>query len=223
MHPQPDAPITITRCAADVRFSENRWGTFSSTLNTYVDFRNTSSKSAVAVLFHLQLSNAFGDVLDNIFGQATGQFAPSAVITGNHWSDTDRWAGLGIIECSVARVLFWTIRLGLPRRTRRPRRRRQRPRPVKLRLRDPRDPGIDPMSRPRKPEDARLMSLLVTAVVLLEFMHSIFRRAVCPLQVRRHILAASERRLSQHDTLHYLRGCGAVAGEGVQCSLRFRG
>lgn len=106
VHPQPDAPITITRCAADVRFSENRWGTFSSTLNTYVDFRNTSSKSAVAVLFRLQLSNAFGDVLDNIFGQATGQFAPSAVITGNHWSDTDRWAGLGIIECSVARVLF---------------------------------------------------------------------------------------------------------------------
>jgi hypothetical protein len=106
VQPQPDAPIQITRCTASVQFVSNGWGTAFSRLNTGVDFRNASTKTIVAALFRLKLSDAFGDALGNLFGQASGQFSPDAVITGNHWSETDTWAGLGIVECSVARVLF---------------------------------------------------------------------------------------------------------------------
>jgi hypothetical protein len=104
--PQPDAPVLITNCLGGVQFSSNQWGTSSSTLMTGVDFKNISGKTAVAVLFRLQLSNAFGDVMDNRFGSATGQFAPAAQIDGNHWATNDIWAGLGTIRCSVNRVLF---------------------------------------------------------------------------------------------------------------------
>ncbi len=106
VQPQPYAPVQITGCFAGVQFVNTRWGTSSSNLNTGVDFKNISSKTVVAVLFRLQLANAFGNVMDNQFAQATGDFAPDAVIKGNHWSDTDTWPGLGIIQCTVNRVLF---------------------------------------------------------------------------------------------------------------------
>lgn len=103
---QPGAPIQLTACAAGVQFSRNRWGTTNSALNTVVDFRNASSKTAVAVLIRFQISNALGAVLDNLFEQATGLFSPDSVIKGNHWSDTDTWPGLTIMQCSVNRVQF---------------------------------------------------------------------------------------------------------------------
>jgi len=107
IQPQPDAPVQISGCTAGIQFVSNGWGTSFSRLNTGVDFKNTSAKVSVAVLFRLQLSNAFGDVLGNIFGQATGQFATGAVISGNRWSNTDTWPGLAVVQCSVSRVLFF--------------------------------------------------------------------------------------------------------------------
>jgi hypothetical protein len=106
VQPQPSAPVQISSCTAGVQFISNGWGTAFSRLNTGAEFRNISPKVAVAVLIHLQLSNAFGAVMDNRFGQATGQFAPDAVIRGNHWSETDTWPGLSVVRCSVSRVLF---------------------------------------------------------------------------------------------------------------------
>jgi hypothetical protein len=104
--PQPDAPVVVTGCGASVQFVSNGWGTSFSRLTTSADFENHSTKTAVAVLIRLQLSSVFGVVLDNRFANATGQFSPGASIKGNHWSDTDTWAGLGAIQCSVGRVLF---------------------------------------------------------------------------------------------------------------------
>jgi hypothetical protein len=104
--PQPDAPVQVIGCTAGIQFTGNRWGTTYSTLNTAVDFKNASPKTAVAVLFRLQMTSAFGNVMDNQFAQASGQFAPDTVIKGNHWSDTDTWPGLSIIQCSVNRVQF---------------------------------------------------------------------------------------------------------------------
>ncbi len=104
--PQPDAPIQVTFCGAGIQFSGNRWGATVSALNTSVDFKNSSTKTAVAVLFRLQMTNVFGNVMDNAFVQASGQFAPDALIRGNHWSGTDTWPGLAIIQCSVNRVQF---------------------------------------------------------------------------------------------------------------------
>ena len=72
----------------------------------YAQFKNVSSKVAVAVLIRFQLESVFGDVLDNRFGQTSGKFSPDTEIDGNKWSDTDIWAGLGAVRCSVSRVLF---------------------------------------------------------------------------------------------------------------------
>jgi hypothetical protein len=104
--PQPDAPMQVTACGAGIQFTGNRWGTTVSTLNTSVDFKSNSSKVAVAVLFRLQMTNVFGNVIDDAFVQASGQFGPDAPIKGNHWSGTDTWPGLAIIQCSVNRVQF---------------------------------------------------------------------------------------------------------------------
>jgi len=104
--PQSDAPVQVTSCAAGVQFVSNGWGTSFSRLNTSVDFVNHATKAAVAVLFRLQLSSVFGTILDNRFASATGEFSPEASIKGNHWSDTDSWPGLGIVQCSISRVQF---------------------------------------------------------------------------------------------------------------------
>ncbi len=106
VEPQPDAPILISGCSGNIIFTQTRWGTYSSFLITGVDFKNVSSKAAVAVLFHLQMSNAFGDIMDNRFPEATGQFNANTTINGNHWTDDDIWPGLSTIRCSVDRVLF---------------------------------------------------------------------------------------------------------------------
>jgi len=106
VQPQPDAPVQISTCSAGIAFSSNQWGTTRSQLNTAADFENVSTKTAVSVLIRFQLSNGFGDVMDNTFGQATGKFSANAPIVGNHWASTDEWPGLGEIRCSVSRVLF---------------------------------------------------------------------------------------------------------------------
>jgi hypothetical protein len=103
---QPDAPVQLTTCTAGIQFSKNRWGTTTATLGTLVDFRNASTKTAVAVLIRFQMSNTMGVVLDNLFEQATGTFSPDSTIRGNHWSETDTWPGLTIMQCSVNRVQF---------------------------------------------------------------------------------------------------------------------
>jgi hypothetical protein len=104
--PQPDAPVLISGCSAGIDFVSNQWGTTYSRLNTAADFKNTSTKVAVSVLIRMQLANAFGGILDNRYGQATGEFSPAALIAGTHWSETDRWPGLAEVQCSVERVLF---------------------------------------------------------------------------------------------------------------------
>jgi hypothetical protein len=104
--PQQDAPARVTGCGASVQFFNNAWGTSGSALTTSVDFQNASSKTIVAVMFRLQLEDAFGTVIDNVTIQATGTFSPDTTIRGNHWSASDRWPGLGIVQCSVHRVLF---------------------------------------------------------------------------------------------------------------------
>jgi hypothetical protein len=103
---QPDAPVQIQTCSSTFQMQNNRWGTHESTLNLLVDFKNSSSKQAVAVLVRFQMTNAFGVVLDNVFEQATGTFSPDAIIRGNHWSEIDTWPGLSIMQCSVNRVQF---------------------------------------------------------------------------------------------------------------------
>lgn len=104
--PQPDSPVQITGCYAGLRYVNNGWGTHFNVLDTGVSFRDDSSKAAAAVLVRFELSSVFGDVLDNIFGQSAGQFAAGVVVDGNKWSTTDTWPGLGIVRCSVSRVLF---------------------------------------------------------------------------------------------------------------------
>jgi hypothetical protein len=106
VRPQPDSPVEISSCGAGIGFSDNRWGTITSSLTVGADFMNISSKPAIEVVFKMQLSNALGEVMDSILEQATGQFGPNAPIKGNRWSQTDAWPGLGEVQCSVARVLF---------------------------------------------------------------------------------------------------------------------
>ena len=87
--PQPDVPVKILSCRSAVQFSSGAYGTNHANLTTIVDFQNVGSKSVVAVLLRFQMSNALGDVLDNILEQATGQFATDAVIRGTHFDETD--------------------------------------------------------------------------------------------------------------------------------------
>jgi hypothetical protein len=106
IEPQAGAPAQVIGCNASLQYVNSGFGTEFYRLNMYAQFKNTSSKAAVAVLIRFQLENAFGDVLDNRVGQTSGTFAPDVEIDGNKWSDTDIWAGLGAVRCSVSRVLF---------------------------------------------------------------------------------------------------------------------
>jgi hypothetical protein len=106
VEPQTGAPVEVLGCNAGLQYVNSGYGTSFYRLNMYAQFENTSSKIAVAVLIRFQLENAFGDVLDNRFGQTSGKFSPETEIDGNKWSDTDIWAGLGAVRCSVSRVLF---------------------------------------------------------------------------------------------------------------------
>jgi hypothetical protein len=103
---QADSPVQVVGCNAGLQYVNSGYGTSFYRLNMYAQFRNVSSKVAVAVLIRFQLENAFGDALDNRFGQTSGKFSPDTEIDGNKWSDTDIWAGLGAVRCSVSRVLF---------------------------------------------------------------------------------------------------------------------
>lgn len=103
---QTGAPISITKCKADIRSVNNGWGTHFLVLDTGSSFQNNSTKVAVAVLIHFRLASVFGDVMGNRFGESSGNFSPHVVIDGNKWSTTDVWPGLGIVRCSVSRVLF---------------------------------------------------------------------------------------------------------------------
>lgn len=104
--PQPDSPVQVTACYGAVRYLNNGWGTHYTVLDTGADFRDDSSKTVAAVLIRFELSSVFGDVMDNLFGQAAGQFSTATVIQGNKWTTTDAWPGLGIVRCSISRVLF---------------------------------------------------------------------------------------------------------------------
>jgi hypothetical protein len=103
---QGDAPVHVTKCIAHIRSVSNGWGTHFLTLDTGASFQNDSAKTAVAVLVRFRLTNVFGDSVDNLFGQSSGQFATGVPIDGNKWSTTDTWPGLGIVRCSINRVLF---------------------------------------------------------------------------------------------------------------------
>jgi hypothetical protein len=106
VEPQTGAPVQVIGCNAGLQYVNSGFGTEFYRLNMYAQFKNTSPKNAVAVLIRFQLENAFGDILDNRFGQTSGSFSPDVEIDGNKWSDTDIWAGLGAVRCSVSRVLF---------------------------------------------------------------------------------------------------------------------
>lgn len=103
---QAAAPVQVMGCNAGLQFVNSGYGTEFYRLNMFAQFENRTTKVAVAVLIRFQLENAFGDVLDNRFGQSSGTFSPNVEIDGNKWSDTDIWAGLGAVRCSVSRVLF---------------------------------------------------------------------------------------------------------------------
>jgi hypothetical protein len=103
---QENAPIQVLGCNAGLQYVNSGYGTEFYRLNMFAQFRNVSSTTAVAVLVHFQLADAFGDVLDNQFGQSSGQFSPGVEIDGQKWSNTDTWPGLGTVRCSVSRVLF---------------------------------------------------------------------------------------------------------------------
>jgi hypothetical protein len=75
-------------------------------LNTGVDFVTHGATPVSAAMFQFQLVNLYGELLDPIVGEATGQFRDGVEIKGNHWSSIDVWPGLSIVECSVSRVLF---------------------------------------------------------------------------------------------------------------------
>ncbi len=103
---QADSPVQVVGCNAGLQYVNSGYGTEFYRLNMYAQFKNISSKVAAAVLIRFQLEDAFGDVLDSRFGQTSGTFSPGVEIDGNKWSDTDIWAGLGAVRCSVSRVLF---------------------------------------------------------------------------------------------------------------------
>jgi hypothetical protein len=106
VQPQPAAPVQVVGCNAGLQYVNSGFGTDFYRLNMFAQFKDVSSKMAVAVLIRFQLENAFGDILDARFGQTSGHFSPDVEIDGNKWSDTDIWAGLGAVRCSVSRVLF---------------------------------------------------------------------------------------------------------------------
>lgn len=106
VEPQAGAPVQVIGCNAGLQYVNSGFGTEFYRLNMYAQFKDVSQKAAVAVLIRFQLENAFGDVLDDRFGQTSGTFSPNVEIDGNKWSDTDIWAGLGAVRCSVSRVLF---------------------------------------------------------------------------------------------------------------------
>ena len=103
---QDDATVQVLGCNAALQYINSGYGTSFYRLNMYAQFKNVSSKVAVAVLIRFQLKDAFGDILDSRFGQTAGKFSPDTEIDENKWSDTDVWAGLGAVRCSVSRVLF---------------------------------------------------------------------------------------------------------------------
>lgn len=103
---QPKSPVEVVGCNAGLQYINSGWGTSFYRLNMFAQFKNLSTKTAVAVLIHFQLADAFGDVIDNLFGESSGQFSPDVEIDGQKWSDTDTWPALGVVRCSVSRVLF---------------------------------------------------------------------------------------------------------------------
>jgi|GEM_PF-4811875 hypothetical protein len=103
---QANAPIQVLGCNAGLQYVNSGYGTEFYRLNMFAQFKNVSSKTAVAVMINFQLADAFGDVLDNLFGQSSGQFSPGIEIDGQKWSNTDTWPGLGSVRCSVSRALF---------------------------------------------------------------------------------------------------------------------
>jgi hypothetical protein len=103
---QASSPVQVVGCSAGLEHINSGFGTDFYRLNMFAQFKNESSKVAVAVLIRFQLSNAFGDVLDNRYGESSGQFSPDVEIDGQKWSNEDIWAGLSVVRCSVSRVLF---------------------------------------------------------------------------------------------------------------------
>lgn len=106
IEPQPESPVQIVGCNAGLQYVNSGYGTEFYRLNMFAQFKDASSKAAVAVLIRFQLADAFGDVLDSRFGQSSGTFSPGVEIDGQKWSDTDTWPGLSTVRCSVSRVLF---------------------------------------------------------------------------------------------------------------------
>lgn len=103
---QPSAPVHVTKCSASIRSVNNGWGTHYLVLDTGVSFRNDSPKTAVAVLVRFHLTSVFGDAMGDLYGQSSGQFSAGVVIDGNTWTSTDTWPGLGVVDCSISRVVF---------------------------------------------------------------------------------------------------------------------
>jgi hypothetical protein len=106
VEPQEASPVRVQGCNAGLEHVNSGWGTDFYRLNMSAQFKNLGSKVAVAVLVHFQLANAFGDVIGNRFGESAGRFSPNVEIDGQKWSETDTWPGLGIVRCSISRVLF---------------------------------------------------------------------------------------------------------------------
>jgi hypothetical protein len=106
VQPQSGSPVTVVGCNGSLEYVNSGYGTSFYRLVTNAEFKNTSAKTAVAVLIRFQLENAFGDVLGQIFGQSSGQFSSGIEIDGQKWTGTYIWPGLSVIRCSVNRVLF---------------------------------------------------------------------------------------------------------------------
>lgn len=103
---QTSSPVQVLSCSAGLQYVNSGYGTEFYRLNMSAHFKNDSSKLAVAVLIRFQLSDAFGDAIDNRYGESSGHFSPDVEIDGQKWSNEDIWAGLSVVRCSVSRVLF---------------------------------------------------------------------------------------------------------------------
>jgi hypothetical protein len=90
--PQASSPVQVAGCSAGLQYVNSGFGTEFYRLNMFAQFKNESSKVAVAVLIRFQLSDAFGDVLDNRYGESSGRFSPDVEIDGQKWSKRRRRA-----------------------------------------------------------------------------------------------------------------------------------
>ncbi len=100
-------PVQILGCRAALQPFATDEGY---TLLVWLDFKNAGTKTATAVRFDFQASDAFGMPLQSATGDRLGTFAPDVVIQNWLGSNAKAMTGLprnvGKVACSVEMVQF---------------------------------------------------------------------------------------------------------------------